>query len=187
MKNTIFLILITLSLYSFSQTIENDLKYHPGFDKNLAPFFHGVASGDASENSVIIWTRVTPKKITNSINVKWLIASDSLFKNIIDSGNYTTTPNKDYTVKIDVKNLTAFNTYYYKFISLSKESEIGKTKTLASKSDNMKKFRPVFFTGSNYNAGYFNAYRSICNRNDIDAVFHLGDYFYEYLGRPRIG
>ena len=180
MKNTIFLILITLSLYSFSQTIENDLKYHPGFDKNLAPFFHGVASGDASENSVIIWTRVTPKKITNSINVKWLIASDSLFKNIIDSGNYTTTPNKDYTVKIDVKNLTAFNTYYYKFISLSKESEIGKTKTLASKSDNMKKFRPVFFTGSNYNAGYFNAYRSICNRNDIDAVFHLGDYFYEY-------
>jgi alkaline phosphatase D len=33
---------------------------------------------------------------------------------------------------------------------------------------------------SNYEAGFFNAYRRIAARNDLDAVIHLGDYIYEY-------
>jgi alkaline phosphatase D len=32
----------------------------------------------------------------------------------------------------------------------------------------------------NYENGFFNAYRLIANRNDLDAVIHLGDYIYEY-------
>ena len=28
---------------------------------SMAPFYHGVASGDPLEDKVIIWTRVTPK------------------------------------------------------------------------------------------------------------------------------
>jgi alkaline phosphatase D len=33
---------------------------------------------------------------------------------------------------------------------------------------------------SNYQSGFFNAYRDIVNKNDVDAVIHLGDYYYEY-------
>ena len=33
---------------------------------------------------------------------------------------------------------------------------------------------------SNYPAGYFNVYRCLANRPDLDAVIHLGDYIYEF-------
>ena len=33
---------------------------------------------------------------------------------------------------------------------------------------------------SNYPAGYFNVLRCIANRDDLDAVLHLGDYVYEF-------
>ena len=33
---------------------------------------------------------------------------------------------------------------------------------------------------SNYPAGYFNVYRCLANRDDLDAVLHLGDYIYEF-------
>ena len=31
------------------------------FDASLAPFYHGVASGDPTEEGVWLWTRVTPE------------------------------------------------------------------------------------------------------------------------------
>jgi alkaline phosphatase D len=33
---------------------------------------------------------------------------------------------------------------------------------------------------SNYPAGFFNVYRCLANRPDLDAVLHLGDYIYEF-------
>ena len=39
------------------------------FNTSLAPFYHGVASGDPLEDAVIIWTRVTTNE--NSVRVNW--------------------------------------------------------------------------------------------------------------------
>ncbi len=181
MKKTIFvLIFILFNNFLFSQNLVKDIKYHPGFDSTLAPFYHGVASGDATDTSVIIWTKTTPEILMRSISINWLVATDSLMKNIVQQGKMQALPENDYCIKIDVKNLSPNTFYYYQFINSDKKSVIGRTKTLPDKSDNYSLFRPVFFTGSNYNAGYFNAYKNICNRTDIDAVYHLGDYFYEY-------
>jgi phosphodiesterase/alkaline phosphatase D-like protein len=33
---------------------------------------------------------------------------------------------------------------------------------------------------SNWQAGYFSAYRHLADRDDLDLVLHLGDYIYEY-------
>ena len=33
---------------------------------------------------------------------------------------------------------------------------------------------------SNYPTGYFNVYRCLANRPDLDAIVHLGDYIYEF-------
>ena len=33
---------------------------------------------------------------------------------------------------------------------------------------------------ANYPNGFFNVYREIAGRSDLDAVLHLGDYIYEY-------
>jgi alkaline phosphatase D len=170
----------------FSQNLTSDLKYHPDFNASLYPFFHGVASGDADQNSLVIWTRITPDASLDSIFVNWRIATDSLFRFISDSGSLKTYPSRDYTVKILVKNLKPDTHYFYRFMALGRKSPIGYTRTLPPENKLIKKIRLVFFTGSNYNAGYFNAYSSICNRHDIDAVVHLGDYFYEY-GNNKYG
>ncbi|RPI67125.1 MAG: hypothetical protein EHM43_09765, partial [Ignavibacteriae bacterium] len=43
-------------------------------DPKLKPFYHGVASGDPTSNSVILWTRVTPESGQTSIPVSFRVA-----------------------------------------------------------------------------------------------------------------
>src|SRR5947207_1950799 len=44
------------------------------------PFYHGVESGDPTEDHMIIWTRVTPDTGTSGdIDVYWQMATDSGF------------------------------------------------------------------------------------------------------------
>ncbi len=148
------------------------------FDTSLAPFYHGVASGDPLEDAVIIWTRVTTNQ--NEIEVRWKVATDASMSNVINEGNVTTNQAKDYTVKIDVDNLQPYTTYYYQFEALGKRSVIGKTRTAPAAEDLVDNLRFAIVSCSNYQDGYFNAYNQIAKRSDLDAVIHLGDYIYEY-------
>jgi alkaline phosphatase D len=143
----------------------------------LKPFYHGVASGDPLTDRVIIWTRVTPAQ-DHDIDVKWTVADDVSFKNIIRSGNVTASAKHDYTVKVDVTDLLPGTRYYYRFNALGAFSITGITKTMPSENVDSLKF--VVLTGSNYEHGYFNAYGRVADRKDIDAVIHTGDYIYEY-------
>src|ERR1019366_3727275 len=68
--------------------------------------------------------------------------------------------------------------YYYRFKTGNKYSITGRTRTIPV--GNVDSLRFAFFSCSNFQAGYFNAYRDIASRNDIDAVIHLGDWYYEY-------
>lgn len=149
------------------------------FDPQLEPFYHGVGSGDPLADRVIIWTRVTPDStVTNSVIVQWRIALDTGMTQIIQSGVTITGPNADYTVKVDVQNLQANTTYYYEFTALNKNSQRGRTKTTPS--GNCDSLRFAVVSCANYEAGFFNVYRIIAERNDIDVVIALGDYIYEY-------
>ena len=144
----------------------------------LEPFYHGVASGDPESDRVIIWTRVTPDSIVNSIPVSWQIAIDTGMTQIVNSGNITANATNDYTVKVDVTNLQPNTYYYYEFSALNKNSLRGRTKTIPVGNTDSVRFAVV--SCANYEAGYFNAYDALAKRNDIDAVLHLGDYIYEY-------
>jgi alkaline phosphatase D len=151
------------------------------FNPVYKPFYHGVASGDPLEDRVIIWTRVTPENET-FIEGNYVIATDTALKQIIKTGNFSTDISRDYTVKIDVDGLDAGTTYYYAFIALGKRSPIGRTKTTPATDENNvnEVLRFGLVSCSNYEGGYFNAYRTLAERNDLDAVIHLGDYIYEY-------
>ncbi|WP_064967084.1 alkaline phosphatase D family protein [Tenacibaculum ovolyticum] len=146
------------------------------FDTSLAPFYHGLASGDPLKDAVVIWTRITTNNA--AVNVSWKMATDVSFTNIVKQGSVITNDRVDYTVKIDVRDLQPNTSYYYQFEALGKKSIIGKTRT--SPTENVSNVRFGVVSCSNYQNGYFNAYKELAKRKDIDAVIHLGDYIYEY-------
>lgn len=166
---------VLISLNSFAQ-----LNRQVALEPCLAPFYHGVASGDPMSDRVIIWTRVTPDSTHTGgpIVVSWRIATDTSMQNIVASGSLLTDATKDYTVKVDVTGLQPAKFYFYEFTALGKNSVVGRTRTAPSGDADSCRFAVV--SCANYEAGFFNVYKVIKNRNDIDAVIHLGDYIYEY-------
>lgn len=146
-------------------------------DEALAPFYHGVASGDPLPTAVIIWTRVTPTT-EGDVPVRWRVATDPALTNVVATGTATARAERDYTVKVDVTGLTPGSVYYYNFVTNGRASLTGRTRTAGTGA--VQQARLAVVSCSNYPFGYFNAYRAIARRNDLDAVLHLGDYIYEY-------
>jgi alkaline phosphatase D len=149
-------------------------------DAALRLFKHGVASGDPLTDRVMLWTRVTPpatRSATGPIDVQWVIASDEGLQQVVSRGTAPAATERDFTVKVDAGNLRPGRTYYYAFTAGGERSPIGRTKTLPDRADRLR-FASV--SCSNYPAGYFNVYRCLANRADLDAVIHLGDYIYEF-------
>jgi alkaline phosphatase D len=152
-----------------------------GFDPALKPFYHGVASGDPLENGVIIWTRITPEANNDPITVTWQMATDPQLTNIIQTGTSTTNADQDFTVKVDVANLQPATTYYYNFTAPDGSTSLtGRTRTARTTNTPTDHLRFGVASCSHYAQGYFNAYGRLADRNDLEAVIHLGDYIYEY-------
>lgn len=177
-------LIILLSILALSCSKRDTQKYAPLvepvsvlFDTSLKPFYHGVASGDPLHDRVILWTRVTPADSLPSIDVTWEIAEDEGFSSLISSGTITTTPARDYTVKVDATGLSPDTRYFYRFKALDATSMTGRTKTAPAGDRDSLTFAVV--SCSNWEFGYFNAYARIAEK-DVDAVLHLGDYIYEY-------
>lgn len=142
-------------------------------------FRHGVASGDPLADRVILWTRITPAaKQQGPIEVAWQVARDADFRRMVAQGRTTTDAGRDYTVKVDATGLEPGQRYHYRFQTGDVHSPVGRTRTLPAAGVEALTFAVV--SCSNYPQGYFNVYREIARRDDIDAVLHLGDYIYEY-------
>ncbi|MBC7863453.1 MAG: alkaline phosphatase D family protein [Bacteroidia bacterium] len=146
----------------------------------MAPFYHGVASGDPLTDRVIIWTRVTPdsNQVGAPILVSWRISTDTSMSTIITNGSVITDSTKDFTVKADVIGLQPNTFYFYEFSANGYNSVRGRTKT--NPVTNADSLRFAVTSCANYEAGYFNTYASLLARNDFDGVFSIGDYIYEY-------
>lgn len=140
-------------------------------------FSHGVASGEPSQRSVLLWTRVSPQS-NESAAVVWQLSSDLDFENIIAAGSVNTNASVDFTVKVTVAELQPGTRYYYRFRCNSVESEIGRTRTLPE--GKLDTLGLAVSSCSNYPFGYFNVYEAIALDDDVEFVLHLGDYIYEY-------
>ncbi len=167
-----------------AQILDPRLQINP----NQAPFYHGVASGDPLHDRVILWTRISPAfETTQPVEVAWEIATDTAMQQVVATGSVTTGAYRDYTVKADATGLQPATSYYYRFSYQNSYSPIGRTLT-APHGDDISEWRMAVLSCSNYQYGYFNAYRDIVNKNDVDVVLHLGDYIYEYeVGRYDAG
>lgn len=147
---------------------------------SAARFDHGVASGDPAADGLIIWTRATPVENSDaaSVTLNWELALDREFAKPVRNGQVDCSAANDFTVKIDVRDLSPGQTYFYRFQSKDQKSPVGQGKTLPSGSVEQVKFG--VFSCSNYPAGYFNVYDHAAQFSDIDFALHLGDFIYEY-------
>ncbi|WP_313896160.1 alkaline phosphatase D family protein [Streptomyces sp. YIM 98790] len=154
-------------------------------------FRHGVASGDPLPDGILLWTRVTPvpEALPGSgagpdTPVRWEVAEDEAFTAVRASGTVTATAAADHTVRADVRGLRPATTYWYRFTagtgSSAEVSPTGRTRTAPGDGAPVAGLRFGVVSCSNYEAGYFAAYRHLAARRDLDAVLHLGDYLYEY-------
>lgn len=171
MKNLFCISFLLFTLKSFSQTSVSPLDC-------IAPFYHGVASGDPLTDRVIIWTRVTPQDFNETLTVNYKVATDNSFTTIVAQGNIQTDATKDFTVKVDITGLSPNTFYFYEFEFNGSFSAVGRTKTLPV--GDVENVRFAVVSCANLEAGYFNVYSAINERNDVDAVLMLGDYIYEY-------
>jgi alkaline phosphatase D len=149
-------------------------------------FEHGVASGDPLPEGVIVWTRITsetapaePPESDDPLSVWWEVALDEAFERRVKQGTVRANPDSDFTVKVDVSELVWGRNYYYRFFAQGRQSSVGRTR-LAPSGEQASQLRFGVCVGSSYGRGYFHGFRHMAGRADLDAVLHLGDYFYEY-------
>jgi alkaline phosphatase D len=151
---------------------------------NATPFSLGVASGDPVSTGVVLWTRlaVTPRDGGGMENVpyevRWELASDDAFTQIVQTGTAIASPVLAHSVHVDVTGLQPSTEYYYRFKVGNEESPIGRTRTAPALDAQVDQLRFAFTSCAHYEHGYFNAYRHIAEGN-YEMVFNLGDYIYE--------
>jgi alkaline phosphatase D len=141
-------------------------------------FRHGVASGEPTADSVVLWTRVTPLDSTpDTVEVMWEVAADPDFVQVMAAGSTSCGGDTDHTVHVRAGGLRPASTYYYRFHSGDRVSLVGRTRTLPSAG--VERVRLGVVSCANYAAGHFAVYREVAAA-DVDAVVHLGDFIYEH-------
>lgn len=150
-----------------------------------ARFLHGVASGDPLPDRVILWTRVTPPEdfADTALGVRWRVARDEAMTERIGEGVVFADQAADWTVKLDAVGLQPATVYFFQFLVGDTASPVGRTRTAAL--GQTEPLRLAVVTCSDFARGLFNAYDRIAEREDLDAIVHLGDYLYETDGLNR--
>ncbi len=150
----------------------------------MVNFNYGIASGDPSLDGMVLWTcaRFADASImNNAVPVKYEVATENTFTNIVKTGDLTSTAATGFTVKVNVSGLKSGTDYFYRFSSGAFRSGVGKTRTLPSL--NASQVKLAVFSCTLYSAGYFNAYAEAA-KSDAQFAIHLGDYIYEYGAEP---
>lgn len=176
------LLCFTLSYAQLFNHSEMGQRVHQTQNEQVYEYFlHGVASGDPTQSNIILWSRISNES-AETLEVEYTLSKDAAMENVIHQGTIETSAEKDYTLKIDVGDLEAGTTYFYQFTYKGEASPIGRTRTAAANDEHLR-FGVV--SCSDYQAGYFNVYRLLSTRQDLDAIIHLGDYIYEYGKRTN--
>jgi alkaline phosphatase D len=144
-------------------------------------FRHGIASGDPDTDRVVIWTRVTPRDQA-PVDLRWVVARDPELDAVVARGGGAAGPDSDFTFQADIAGLEPATRYWYAFEAAGEQSPVGRTRTLPGPETDHLRFGVV--SCAKYNAGFFNGYARIADRDDLDFVLHLGDYIYEAAQRP---
>ena len=147
------------------------------------PFSLGIASGDMTHNSVVLWTRIVPEPFhpdgglgPYAVRVSWEVATDPSMRHLVRRGETLAMPEFGHSVHVDLQGLHPGQDYWYRFQTGRHRTEIGHTQTLVDGPDLSARF--VTASCQNYTHGSFVAYEHMVS-DQPDFVIHLGDYIYD--------
>lgn len=146
------------------------------------PFAWGVTSGDPTDRSVILWTRLAAASAA-AIPLKWEVATDEGFTTVVGQGIVDADPAWGHSIHLDATDLAPATEYFYRFSVDEFVSPVGRTKTTPSHDDTLDSLTIAFASCQNYAHGYYTAHDAIA-ADRPDAVFFLGDFIYESKGNP---
>ena len=153
-----------------------------------APFPLGVASGDPTADGVVLWTRLARDPLrgggmpAGDAEVTWEVARDERMQDVVQRGTAVAPAALAHSVHVEVAGLEPARWYWYRFRTGEGVSTVGRTRTLPAAGAAVERLRFAFASCQHYEQGYYTAYRHMAE-DDLDLVFHLGDYIYEYEGR----
>jgi alkaline phosphatase D len=159
------------------------------------PFSLGVASGAPRADGFVLWTRLAPEPLSQNpetpggmrggdVPVDYEIATDAAMHDVVRKGETRAEQAFAYSVHLDVGGLQPGRPYWYRFMSGDASSGIGRAMTLPAAGAPLDKLRFGFVSCSNYEHGYFSAYRHLNDENP-DVMLFLGDYIYEGIEENR--
>jgi len=159
------------------------------------PFSLGVASGSPRSDGFVLWTRLAPEALSSNpetpggmsgadVTLRYEIATDPGMTKIVRRGAATAEAAFAYSVHLDIAGLQAGRSYWYRFLSGDAISTTGHAITLPVADSALAKLRFGFVSCSNYEHGYFSAYRHLAGENP-EFVLFLGDYIYETIEQYR--
>ena len=150
-------------------------------------FSLGVASGAATHDSVVLWTRLYPdnwhdrERLVRLQAVRWEVSHNEQFTQLVQSGTVNALPELAHSVHVDVRGLAPDRWYFYRFRTGDAVSRTGRTRTFAPPGAPTQALRLAYASCQKWEDGYFSAYQHM-ERDNPDAVVFLGDYLYEYPG-----
>ena len=159
------------------------------------PFSLGVASGAPRPDGFVLWTRLAPEPLSanpetpggmsgGDVTIAYEIATDDAMRNVVRSGETAAEHGYAYSVHLDVAGLEPGRSYWYRFKSGDAVSPVGRAITLPAAGATLERMRFGFVSCSNYEHGYFSAYRHLTEENP-EFVLFLGDYIYDTIEQNK--
>jgi alkaline phosphatase D len=151
----------------------------------------GVASGDPDSNSIILWTRRPyGEGKRHALTVE--VAEDEGFRRVVAHAAAPVSASSDWTARVLVGGLKPARTYWYRFTDTNGNgSRVGRTIT-APTADDPRPVNFAFVSCQSVNEGKLNAYRRMifedaraAPADQLDFIFHLGDFIYEVVEYPE--
>jgi alkaline phosphatase D len=148
------------------------------------PFTLGVASGAPLPDGIVLWTRLAPDPLEGGglppadIAVRWEIARDEGFHDIVRRGTARATAQEGHSVHVEANGLEPARWYWYRFMAGDAVSPAGRTRTAPAAGSTVDRLRFAFASCQQYEQGFYAAHRHMA-AEDLDLVVFLGDYIYE--------
>ena len=145
----------------------------------------GVASGDPTASSLVLWTRIPkafqdPTATSQQVRCEVSLSADNFENERVFEAWLSTSALKDFTAKLRVENLQPFTRYFYRFTTTSGyTSVVGRGLTTPCANMPLESLKLAYVSCQDFTAGYYGVYQALA-ADDLHFCVHLGDTIYEY-------